>query len=203
MSLRKPKEPSVPKDSIVSGVLSREFLENCNEAQLQLLQPLVRKLSVAPEVEEDTEQERQQALLAAYFPNLFTSTPRVTPVIRLQPSVSRALKFPTPKYPEKNVGATDESPEAAMSIPITDVLREEFSKLTTKMRSEMKAEVKAEVRSVSSKTESKADVSLEEEDNAFRIDSVDPTVGSSAPAPECKAPIFKRGNRDLTIETWF
>ena len=71
------------------------------------------------------------------------------------------------------------------------------------MRSELKAEVKAEVRSASSKTESKADASLEEEDNVFRMDSVDRTAGSSAPAPECKVPIFKRGNRDLTIETWF
>ena len=202
-SLRKPSGPSVQKDPIVSGVLTREFLEHCNAEQLQLLQPLVRKLSVAPEVEEETEQERQQALLAAYFPNLFTSTPRVAPVTRLRPSVSRALKFPTPKNSEKDVGGTDESPVAALSIPITDVLREEFSKLTTKMRSEMKVEVKAEVRSVSNKTESKADVSLEEEDNAFRMENVERTVGSSASAPECKVPIFKRGNRDLTIETWF
>ena len=146
---------------MVSRVLSQECFEHCHETQLQLLQPLVRKLSVVPEVEEVTEQERQQPILAAYFPNLFTSTPRVIPVTYPQVPVSRALKFPTPKHPEKNVGATDESPEAARSIPITDVLREEFSKLTTKMRSEMMAELKEEVRSVSSKSESKANVSLE------------------------------------------
>ena len=58
---------------------------------------------------------------------------------------------------------------------------------------------------------SKIDASLEEEDDAFRAqayesDSDEEGVGKSgksASAPECKVPIFKRGNRDLTIETWF
>ena len=37
----------------------------------------------------------------------------------------------------------------------------------------------------------------------FLIDGVRETAAASANVPECKVPIFKRGNRDLTIESWF
>ena len=121
---RKPREPSVPSEPIPPGLLTKEFLDNCNVMQLQLLEPLVRKLSSIPEVEEETEQERQQALLDTYFPHFFTApTPRLAP--RTQPSASRALKFSTPLPSARIVGLTDGNAEASVQpTPITDVLRE-------------------------------------------------------------------------------
>ena len=68
-SVAKQPTPSVKKEPVAPEFLTREFLERCYESQLQSLVPLVRRLSNVPE-EEETDEERQKALFAEFFPDL-------------------------------------------------------------------------------------------------------------------------------------
>ena len=134
----------------------------------------MQQLSTVPEEDEFTEHERQQALLSAYFPHLSPTpatpaTPAPHPAPRSQPPAFRALKFSTLLPSARIVGVTDGNAEVyAQQPPITDVLKQEFSKLSTKLRSEMKTEVRAELKLVG-KEDSKIDASLEKK--TMRLES--------------------------------
>ena len=51
--------------------------------------------------------------------------------------------------------------------------------------------------------EQKQSTAFFQEDSAFGTDSGTAVAPKNGVAPECKVPIFKRGNRDMTIENWF
>ena len=51
--------------------------------------------------------------------------------------------------------------------------------------------------------EQKQSTAFFQEDSAFGTDSGTAIAPKNGEAPECKVPIFKRGNRDMTIENCF
>ena len=59
----------------------------------------------------------------------------------------------------------------------------------------------AQVNAMSKAKEIKDSVDLCEEDKVFVTKALNATVTHNI--PECKVPLFKRGNRDMSIESWF
>ena len=183
-----------PEFSLIEA-LSPEFLQCCNQAQLDMLRPVLRRAVQKPDVPAESEAERRLNALAAYFPESFSLPQPQHPFASTPaPSVYRTL-FPTSAEPSRkpdprsvvnpDVGAQRGSANA----------EEAPDDATNKLSAKNDALLK--INSI------KADASLAEEDRMFLIDGVRETVAAVTNVPDCKVPIFKRGNRDLTIDSWF
>ena len=184
----------------LAELLTPEFLMECTPSQVAAIEPAVPALrgcsrtSQNPPTRTDVGWSSLQQ-----FPALFAQpTPRAlsrAPV----PAVDarRTLNFATPGSTVWNRGST------AGTSALT--AGNQFATTVTPRSSMQSVEelVEQKVNAALALNNLKPDASLLQEDSAFGTDTGVAGALRNSVAPECKVPIFKRGNRDMSIDNWF
>ena len=79
-----------PELSLIEA-LSPEFLQSCNQAQLDMLKPVLRRAVQKPDVPAELDAERRLNALAAYFPEIF-ARPQPQPFISTSTPTSHVYR---------------------------------------------------------------------------------------------------------------
>ena len=191
--------PSGGADVVLAEVLTPEFLMECTPNQIAALEPLYQRLTTPQEEPEPSEEEKRRMALAAKFPAIFAQpTPRAaprthTPVV----DARRALNFATPGTALSTVGST------VGRSALTAGTQLAASVVPPSANQSMADMIDQKLSAALALRDLKVDTSISDEDKAFVDSFAIAGAVKSGTVPECKVPIFKRGNRDMTIENWF
>ena len=171
----------------------------CTPNQVAAIKPVYQRYAMQREETEPTEEEKRRADLAAMFPALFAQ-PSPRSVMRAPvPAVDarKSLNFATPGATVWNRSLTPGMQAANAGTQFATAALPRASSQSVEDLIEMK--VSAAIAS----RDQKSETSILQEDSAFVSDTGTAGALRNSVAPDCKVPIFKRGNRDMSIENWF
>ena len=200
-------------DPLLGELLTPEFLLECTPNQVAAIEPLYRRLTALDDASEADDEDRRRSALAAKFPAIFAQPSPRAASRAANPAVDarRTLSFANPGLTTGNSGL---NAGTGVFNAGTGALTAGAGVLTTGSQSATPVASRSSNQSVEEWLEQKISAALAskeqkqstaffQEDSAFGTDSGTAVAPKNGVAPECKVPIFKRGNRDMTIENWF
>ena len=197
---------SGPADPLLAEILTPEFLMECTPRQVAAIEPLYQRITAPQDVSEPDDEEKRRNALALKFPAIFAqTTPRSAARAQI-PAVDarKTLNFATPGSTVWNRGS---NAGTGVLNAGTGVLTpgNQFPPSGTPRAATQSVEewLEQKVNALIASKDLKQETSTLQEDNAFGSDPGIAGALRNGVASDCKVPLFKRGNRDMSIENWF
>ena len=183
----------------LAELLTPDFLMECTPNQVAAIKPVYQRYAMQHDEAEPTEEDKRRADLAAMFPALFAQPSPRTMSRAPVPAVDarKSLNFATPGSTVWNRGST------LGTSALTAGTQSAAAGATRTPAQSVEDLIEQKVSAAIASRDQKTDSSILQEDSAFVSDTGIVGALRNSVAPECKVPIFKRGNRDMTIENWF
>ena len=183
----------------LAELLTPDFLMECTPSQVAAIKPVYQRYAMQHDEAEPTEEDKRRADLAAMFPALFAQPSPRTMSRAPAPAVDarKSLNFATPGSTVWNRGST------LGTSALTAGTQSAAVGATRTPAQSVEDLIEQKVSAAIASRDQKTDSSILQEDSAFVSDTGIVGALRNSVAPECKVPIFKRGNRDMTIENWF